>query len=290
MCEDDSEYDTFKKKGLNPVRNHCPMTGKYRGPAHSCCKLQYQAPDFYPVIIHNLSGFDAHLFIKELKDKIKCILTTDEKYISFTREVVVDQYEDKTGKKVAIKCDLRFIDSYRFMPASLGALLKNLKKHPHLSRFYQGEQLEQLLKKGVYPYEWVDSPERINETQLPTREAFYSQLNGAGISDEDYAQAQNAWKVLGCKTFRDYHNHYNTADVLQLADIFESFRDVCVKNYKLHPACYYTAPGLAWDACLKLTEITLELPQSYEMMLLIKSATRCGISSIMHRFAKANNE
>jgi hypothetical protein len=79
----------------------------------------------------------------------------------------LSEYVDKTGKKVAIKCDLRFIDSYRFMPASLGALLKNLKTHPHLSRFYQGEQLEQLLKKGVYPYEWVDSPERINETQLP---------------------------------------------------------------------------------------------------------------------------
>jgi hypothetical protein len=150
------------------------------------------------------------------------------------------------------------------MPASLGSLLKNLKTHPHLSRFYQGEQFEQLLKKGVYPYEFVDSYKKFDETQLPPKEAFYSQLNGVGISDEDYAEAQNAWKVLGCKTFRDYHNHYNTADVLQLADIFESFRDVCIKNYKLDPAWYFTAPGLAWDACLKMTGITLELPQSYE--------------------------
>jgi hypothetical protein len=160
------------------------------------CNLQCQAPDFYPVIIHNLSGFDAHLFIKELKGKIRCIPTTDEKYISFTREVVVDEYTDKTGKKVAIMRNLRFIDSYRFMPASLSSLLKNLKTHPHLSRFYQGEQFEQLLKKGVYPYEWVDSYKKFNETQLPPKEAFDSQLNGTRISDEDYAASSKCVEGL----------------------------------------------------------------------------------------------
>jgi hypothetical protein len=157
-------------------------------------------------------------------------------------------------------------------------------------RFYQGEQFEQLLKKDIYPYEYVDSYKKFDETQLPPKEAFYSQLNGSGISDEDYTEAQNAWKVLGCKTFRDYHNHYNTADVLQLADTFESFRDVCIKNYKLDPAWHFTAPGLARDACLKLTGITLKLPQTYEEILMIKAGTRGGISSIMHRYAKANNK
>jgi hypothetical protein len=156
--------------------------------------------------------------------------------------------------------------------------------------FYQGEQLQLLLKKGVYPYEYVDSPERFNETQLPPKEAFYSQLNGAGISDEQYGHAQNVWKASNSKTFREYHNLDNTADVLQLADIFESFGDVCMKNYKLDPAWYYTAPGLAWDACLKLTGITLELPQTYERLLMIKSGTRGGISSIMHRYAKVNSK
>jgi hypothetical protein len=98
------------------------------------------------------------------------------------------------------------------------------------------------------------------------------------------------WKVLGCKTFRDYHNHYNTADVLQLADIFESFRDVCIKNYNLDPTWYFTAAGLAWDACLKKTEVTLELPHDIDMILMIKAGTRGDISSIMHRYAKANNK
>jgi hypothetical protein len=85
--------------------------------------------------------------------------------------------------------NLRFIDSYKFMSASLDSLLKNLKMHPHLSRLYQGEQPELLLKKGVYPYEYVDSLERFNETQLPPKEVFCSQLNGAGISDEENAHA-----------------------------------------------------------------------------------------------------
>jgi hypothetical protein len=283
-CVNDEEYECKKKDGMNPVRDHCHLTGLYKGAAHTHCNLQCQSPNFYPVIIHNLSGFDAHLFIKELKGKIKCIPSTDEKYISFTREVFVDQHTDKTGKDVAVIRNLRFIDSYRFMPASRGSVLKNLKTHPHLNRFYQGEQFEQLLKKGVYPYEYVDPCKKFYETQLPPKEAFYSQLNGSGISYEDYAEAQNAWKVLGCKTLRDYHNHYNTADVLQLADIFECFRDVCIKNYKLDP------PGLVWDAYLKLAKITLELPQTYEEILIIKAGTRGGISSIMHRYAKANNK
>jgi hypothetical protein len=91
-CDDDAKYATIKKNGLNAVRDHCHLTGQFRGPAHSCCNLQCQAPDLYPVIIHNLSGFDAHLFIKELRGNIRCIPATDEKYISFTREVAVDRY------------------------------------------------------------------------------------------------------------------------------------------------------------------------------------------------------
>jgi hypothetical protein len=100
-CANDLDYTCFETHGLNPVRDHCHITGKYRGAAHSKCNLQHQVPDFYPVVIHNLAGFDAHLFIKELKGKIKCIPTTDEKYISFTREVAVDQTIDKTGKKIS---------------------------------------------------------------------------------------------------------------------------------------------------------------------------------------------
>jgi hypothetical protein len=131
---------------------------------------------------------------------------------------------DKNGKEYDVNKELRFVDSFKFMASSLSSLLKNVKEVPHLSHFYQGEQLELLLKKGIYPYEWVDSPERFNEIQLPPKEAFHSKLSGEDITDEDYEHAQKVWKVFGCKTFRDYHDLYNKADVLQLADIFESFQ------------------------------------------------------------------
>ena len=143
--------------------------------------------------------------------------------------------------------DLRFIDSLRFMPSSLDALFKNLCKEQckNVGARYSGRQLDLLLRKRVYPYEYVDFLERLDETQLPPRSAFYSRLNDSSISEEDYEHAQTVWKELNCKTLRDYHDLYNISDVLLLADIFENFRDVCMQNYELDPAWYFTSPGLA---------------------------------------------
>ena len=101
----------------------------------------------------------------------------------------------------------------------------------------------------------MNSPEKLKETELPPKEEFYSRLNGVGISDEDYEQARKVWETFEMKNLEDYHNLYNQVDVLLLADVFENFRNICIKNYKLDPAHYYTAPGLAWDAALKVTEV-----------------------------------
>ena len=89
---------------------------------------------------------------------------------------------------------------------------------------------------------------------------------------------------------RDYHDLYLKSDVLLLADVFENFRDVCLTKYELDPAWYYTAPGLAWDAALKKTKVELELLADREMLDLFEKGTRGGVSSIMHRYAKANNK
>ena len=105
----------------------------------------------------------------------------------------------------------------------------------------------------------MNSPEKLKETQLPPKEAFYSRLNDEGINDENYAHAKKVWKTFKMKTLEEYHNLYNQVDVLLWADVFENFRDICIKNHNLDPAHYYTASGLAWDAALKLTEVKLEL-------------------------------
>ena len=280
--------------GLDRVRDHCHLTGKYRGAAHNKCNLQYRRPKFIPVVFHNLSGYDSHLFIKNLgvtEGNINCIPNNEEKYISFSKDIVVGEYTSKNGKIVDIKQQLRFIDSFKFVASSLDKLVENLDKHccVNTGKFYKGKQLSLLMRKGVYPYEYASSCERFDDKQLPPKEAFYSKLSGEGISDDDYKHAHAVWDEFGMKTFKDYHDLYNVSDVLLLADVFENFRDVCMKNYQLDPAWYYTAPGLAWDAALKKTGVELELLSDPDMLLMYEKGIRGGISMISNRHGKANN-
>src|SRR6218665_1057683 len=129
---------------------------------------------------HNLTGYDSHLFVKKLRgemgEKINCISWNEEKYISFSREVVVDKFTNGEVKEIIVKHELRFIDSFRFMPLSLDALSKNLSKGQckNLGTFFKDQQkLDLLLRIGVYSYDFVDSIDRLNETELPSRTAFY---------------------------------------------------------------------------------------------------------------------
>ena len=162
------------------------------------------------------------------------------------------------------------------MATSLDKLVDNLPKDDfnNVKRYYADDKLSLLTKKGIYPYEYMDSPEKLKETQLPTKEAFYSRLNGEGISDENYTHARKVWKTFEMKNLEDYHNLYNQVDVLLLADVFENFMDICIKNYNLHPAHYYTAPGLAWDAALKVTKVELELLSDMDMLLMVEKGIR----------------
>ena len=144
--------------------------------------------------------------------------------------------------------------------------------------------------RGIEIRLYMNSLEKLKETQLPPRKAFYSRLNDEGISDEDNALAQKVWETFAMKNLEDYHNLYNQVDVLLLADVFENFRDICVKNYKLDPAHYYTAPGLAWDAALKGTEVELELLSDMDMLLMVEKGIRGGVSMISNRYGKSNNK
>ena len=280
------------------VNDHCHYTGKYRGAAHNSCNLKMRQPKFIPVLFHNLEGYDAHLFIKNLgvsSGDIKCIPKTEEKYISFTKEVVVDTFKNKDGKEKKVKRELRFLDSFKFMASSLDKLIKGLGKDDFenldlMTSNYTTEQRKILKKKGVYPYEYMNGLDRLEETSLPPKSKFFSSLTNEDISDTDYKRAQNAWNTFGMKTMRDYHDLYLKTDVLLLADVMENFRKICRENYGLDPLWYYTAPGLAWDACLKLTEVELELISDPDMYLLIERGIRRGISTITKRHAIANNK
>ena len=178
------------------VRDHCHYTGKYRSAAHSNCNLQYKIPGHIPVIFHNLSRYDVHLFIRELSkdtDSMGVIAKNKEDYISFLIKIKVGTRIDKNGIEVPIEVDLKFIDSFRFMSSSLDSLVNNLSREDHKFRGFKGytRKLRSLLvRKGVYPYEYMDSWEKFEEKSLPSIDDFYSKLNTSGISDEDYSHAE----------------------------------------------------------------------------------------------------
>ena len=121
------------------------------------------------------------------------------------------------------------------------------------------EQFNLMKQKGIYPYDYMDSFNKFNDTQLPNKKDFYSILNNEHITHEQYNHAQNVWNTFDLKTMGDYHDLYLKSDILLLADVFEIFRKTCLQYYKLDPCHYFTSPGLSWDAMLKMTNIKLEL-------------------------------
>jgi len=271
------EKPLLQKNFRDAVKDHCHITGRYRGAAHSECNKKLRInpkTDPIPVVFHNPRGYDAHHLMQtmsQLNKEVKCVANNMEKYITFS-----------VG-------GLRFIDSLNFLQGSLDSLVRATPKEllKITSTISKGSDL--LYKKGIYPYEYMDSRERFNETRLPDKEKFYSKLNDERITDEEYAHAQAVWEYFESKTLGDYHDLYVKTDVVLLADVFENFRNLCLEQYGLDPAHYYTLPGLSWDALLKKTGVELELFRDYEMHLFVEKGMRGGISMVSNRYAKANN-
>ena len=283
----------YTKKDIQ-VRDHCHITGKYRGSAHQECNLQLRVnPEEIkiPVIFHNLRGYDSHFIMQEIGSIVKNY-----------------EYVNKNGKKCQMNINaipnnmekymafmlgnnLTFLDSFQFMGSSLEKLVSNLPKESlkYTSKIFKGTKIDLMSKKGVYPYDFMDSFDKFDE-KLPTKEEFYSILNDEHISDEDYKHAQKVWNTFNCKNMGDYHDLYLQSDILLLTDVFENFRKTCLEYYKLDPCHYFTSPGLSWDAMLKMTDIKLELMTDIDMFQFIEKGLRGGISYIANRYGKANNK
>ena len=270
-------------EGLRKVRDHCHYTGKFRGALHSKCNLRLQKTKVIPVFFHNLEGYDSHLFVKRLADtdgSVNCIPHNEEKYITFTKNVWCDVEETKAGGESNIYIKLKFLDTIHFMASSLEKLVNNLKpdQFRHTLKYFQGEKLQLMLKKGIYPYEYMDSQDKLTETQLPPKDKFYSSLSDSGISEQDYEHAKNV-----CKEF-------NAKPSPTIQDSTSNFIDVSLQKYKLDPSHYITAPSLAFDAMLKMTQVELELLTDPDMYLFFERGVRGGVSMITKRYAKANNK
>lgn len=263
------------------VRDHDHLTGFFRGAACNNCNINYKLPNFIPVVIHNLSRYDSHFIIPELgrdEGEIDVLATTNENFISFSKKVG--------------KIKLRFLDSYRFTPHSIATLTKNLQEQDftETKKIVPNDKLQLVLRKGVFCYDYIDSLERFNETSLPPIEKFYSKLNDEELKVNEYEHALAVWDALDIKTLGDYSDFYVKLDVTLLCDIMEEFRTTCFSAYGLDPFHSYTAPGLAWQAMMKETKCKLELLTDIDMLLMIESGVRGGLTQSVTRNVKANHK
>ena len=283
-----------KKIEDKKVADHCHLTGKFRGAAHEICNLKAKVPEFTPVFMHNLDGYDSHLFIKNMGNEfgeITAIPNNEEKYISFSLKIIWGEFEDNEGKKRNLKHEIRFVDSLKFMDYPLADLVENLDKNDlHCLKRFFPEDADLLSRKGVFPYEFMDSFEKFHFT-FPEKDAFFSQLTGE-VSDEDFSHAKKVWEKFGMTDLGEYHDLYLKTDVFLLADVVENFRTVLLKNYLLDPAWFLTAPAFFWEAMLKMTGVELELicEGDIEMSRFFERQIRGGVSSVFHRFSQANNK
>ena len=122
------------------------------------------------------------------------------------------------------------------------------------------------------------------------KKQFYSELNLEDISNEDYQHAQKVWDTFNIQHLGEYHDLFVQSDTLLLADVFEKFRKTCLKIYQLDRAHFVSAPGLAWQACLKKTKIKLELLTDINMLLMFEEGIRGGMCQSIIKYASANNK
>ena len=268
--------------------HHDHLNGLYEGPACNNCNLKMRivpGETKIPVIFHNLRGYDSHLLLTEIGKvtddltNISCIPNNMEKYMSFN----MGQFQ--------------FIDSYQFMQESLDNLAKNLSDDEmvhtkdYFMKKYNEEIYNLMRRKGIYPYEWVNNKEKFEGPELPPKEAFYSRLSRTNITNADYDHAKKVWEKCGCKNFGDYHDLYLITDVMLLTDVFETFRNMSMKNYGIDPAYKFSTAGLSWSAMLKSTQVKLELLSDYDMHLMFEKGIRGGISTVCaKRLMEANNK
>ncbi len=245
-----------------------------------------------PVLFHNGSGYDFKHFIRKLYkiDKnINIISQTEEKYFSIT--VKIEETKIQFEFKDSLKFLLKSIDkSAKALYNKDNVGIENFKNLKSYFNDLPDEILELLVQKGVFPYSYLDSFDKLKSTEYPNYESFYDNLKDQNIGLKEYERGMKLWNYFKCKNLKEYMELYLTCDVLILADCFESFRDLSLKRYGLDPAHYILSPGLSWDAMLKYTGIELELLTDQDMLLMIMEGIKGGLSCIMNRYVEANNK
>ena len=266
--------DFAKKKILSDkVRDHCHLTGKYRGPSHNVCNINVKQKNsnFIPLAFLNFSNYDCLMFFKKLvhlkknKVKLEIIPKTNEEYIS-----------------VRYGC-IRVIDSYRFLSESLDKLVKNLDEDDFkiLKKEFP-DKWQYLNKKLAYPYQYFNS---IDDYKKPVndlkKEDFFSKLKNDYPDDDEIEGTKEIIKLFNIKDGEELTKLYCKSDVILLGDLFENFVEVSTEEYKINPLYCVSLPGYTYQCALKYTDIKLQTLQDKDLILFIENNIRGGISSVM---------
>ena len=285
----------FDEHQSDKNREHDHFSGEYRGASCTRCNMILRLRRrFLPVFFHNLRGYDMHFlckygFGKFVGWKYEVIAQTREKFM----RVLIKKLVDKTLKSEKdVYFEIHFLDSYNFLSNKLSTLAESLPVLEHtlkMKQKYPKITDSMLHSKGIFPYTYFDSLERFDEKELPPKSAFYNDLEENDITNEDYESAIQAWKMLECKSFKDYTLAYLHLDVYLLTDIFEFFRKQCLKEDGLDPVHFVSMPGLSIESAFKKTKEEIELLTDPFMYEFFEQGIRGGMAFTNKHYLSANN-
>ena len=271
LCEKE-----FKPKDMkeNPIaRDHCHLTGRFRGLAHNNCNLNTRKDhtSFVPILFHNFSGYDCHLIFEKL------INMATKKNIKINENDIIAK-SSETCISVKIGC-LKFLDSYRFLDASLDKLSLTLTSFPSLDK--NGMEDDLFKTKLAYPYEKGNNIESYYKPLKLGREDYFSTLKQSYPDFEEIIRTQAIIVKNKITNLKELTMLYLKNDVLLLTDIFQNYVDTCKKAYGINPLYSYSTPSFTWKAGLKITRIKLDSITDDKLRLLLENNMRGGPSSCM---------
>ena len=280
-----TEFNEEDSKKIHLHHDHSKTTNNIVARACNRCNMQMTNTQRQgiPIFFHNGAKYDWKIILKGIgnfinkypnsnKDEIKPLALSSENFITFRWR------------------DMIFLDSIKFMSNSLSEIVMTLtpeqmKLAKNLYRrngITDDTMIEILSRKNVFPYIWFDSYDKLFATCLPGEEHFESK--------EDYEYAVKAWKILDCKTFKDYHDMYLLADVVLLGACFQAFRETVYDKYQSDPAYYIGLPGLSWSLAMKTCSKMIELLDNQEDYLVFQESLQGGIVQVCQRYARKTDK
>lgn len=264
-------------RGMHKVRDHCHYSNKFLGSAHSKCNWKRTVNTNIPVFIHNFRNYDGQFIAQGLKfnkEDVSGLPYNMEKFRTL-----------QVGKIV-------FVDSLHLLPSSLDKLVSDLTasnhpfplldQHPFFAKFPHLKHL--LIRKGVYPYEWASSVNKlINQKTFPPISCFYSTLSKSIISQEDYLHGMKVFEAFQCANMLDYCHLYCRLDTILLAEAVLDFRKMVLKEFALDCTRYISTPQLAFDCLLTTFKEPVQMMHDPEMIMMVTQNIKGGVSFVNER-------